>query len=94
MINKTKTIKLTKANLDNYGYLFSEELGIMVVDHECLGGKWDVEVDVYKRVNQTQWTPDDKYSGGAYSTLAEAIAEWPELKRAKDWVHGDDVEMW
>jgi hypothetical protein len=97
MINKTKKIKiieLTQTNLDDYDYLFSAELRIMVRSHELGGDEWDVEVDVYRPVNSTQWTPDGEYSGGAYSTLAEAIAEWPELARAKDWVHGDDVDMW
>jgi len=87
-------MSLNQTNLEQYGWLFSPALGLMVREHETgTTPAWDVEIDAYRQVGD-KWEPNTEESYGSYDTLAGAIAENPKLIAVRDWIHGDKVEMW
>jgi len=89
------TVQLTQANLEKYGWLFSAKLGIMVREHELGRGKWDVEMDSYTNVNpddDPRWDSDQKWFDAA-DNVAALIQANPDLAKVRDWVSGDNVEM-
>jgi hypothetical protein len=96
MKTPTKPMKLTTANLEKCGWLFTATMGVMVREHECGGGKWDIEVECYNNVgtsNDPCWEPRTNIVYPAFTTVAEVIKYEPSLGVLGDWIHGDDVEM-
>lgn len=84
-------MQLTKNNLERCGWMFSETQGLMIAEHELGNGKWDIEINGYKRVGEC-WEPDTNIFS-AYDTFEEMIKDQPELKKYS-WIDGDLVEMW
>jgi len=95
-------MKLTQKNLEQYAWLFSASLGLMVREHECSGGKWDVELDSYRNVNVSHdrrlpvqpplWEYTQEVFNSA-DTLTELLVSNPELLTVTDWIHGDNVNF-
>jgi hypothetical protein len=88
-------MELNQKNLENHGWLFSPSLGAMVREHECGGGKWDVELDSYRNVGTDGdpcYEPTQEFFNSA-DTLSQLISEDPQLARVRDWIDGDKVEM-
>ena len=89
-------VQLTQANLEKCGWLFSPSLQLMVREHECGNGKWDVEVDHYRNAgvkDDPRWENDQQFFAAA-ATLADLIrVEGNYLTATRDWVHGDNVEF-
>ena len=95
MKTKSRPMQLTPANFEKYSWLFSPTLKLMVREHECDGGTWDVEVDGYKLVGGSggKYEPDTNIFS-SFDTIQEALKGLPELSTVRDWIHGDDVEFW
>lgn len=90
------TTILNENRLERYGWLFSPSLGLMVSEHECGGGRWDVELQSYRRIErrseQPAWDWSDETFDGA-DTLADLVRTVPELATVQDWVPGDTVHF-
>ena len=87
-------MQLTTANLEKYTWLFSASLGLMVREHECGGGRCDVELDSYTNQgseNDPRW--DSDYFNSADTLDALVKSEGNYLTATRDWVHGDKVNF-
>ena len=85
-------MKLTAANLEASGWLFSTELGILVAEHELGSGKWDIEVNAYELVGPDLWECDHTVFYSSYKTVEELVASEPTFAQVQ-WFHGDDVNF-
>lgn len=88
-------MQLTTTNLEKCGWMFSATLKIMVREHECGGGRWDVEADSYTNQNtpaDPRWENDQQFFDSA-KTLAELLKANPDFTTVRDWISGDSVNF-